>query len=161
MHPADPLNEASFVALALANPVNAELIERLGGMGLPQCHLTAGCLFQAVWNRQAGRAPGWGVQDHDVFYFDGDDLSWEAEDRVIQAVQARTADLGVKVEVKNQARVHLWYRAASRPTTPRSPAPPTASTATSWPAPAWASTCAPGGCTRPTGWTSCSAACCA
>ena len=31
-------------------------------------------------------------------------------DRVIQAVQALTADLGVKVEVKNQARVHLWYR---------------------------------------------------
>ncbi|UJW83334.1 nucleotidyltransferase family protein [Hydrogenophaga sp. SL48] len=109
-HPVERLNEASFVALALTNPVNAELLQRLGGLGLPQCRLTAGCLFQAVWNRQAGRAPGWSVNDHDVFYFDGDDLSWEAEDRVIQAVQALTADLGVKVEVKNQARVHLWYR---------------------------------------------------
>jgi hypothetical protein len=110
MPQATELTPASFIAQALSNPVNAELLQRLKSLRLPQCHLTAGCLFQAVWNRQAGRAPGWGVQDHDVFYFDGDDLSWEAEDRVIQAVQARTADLGVKVEVKNQARVHLWYR---------------------------------------------------
>ena len=38
------------------------------------------------------------------------DLSWAAEDRVIRQVNALTADLGVTVEVKNQARVHLWYR---------------------------------------------------
>lgn len=104
------LTPASFIAQALSNPVNAELLQRLDSLRLPQCHLTAGCLFQAVWNRQTGRAPDWGVKDYDVFYFDAADLSWEAEDRVIRAVQALTADLGVAVEVKNQARVHLWYR---------------------------------------------------
>lgn len=119
MPQATELTPASFIAQALSNPVNAELLRRLSDLGLPQCHLTAGCLFQAVWNRQAGRAPGWGVNDHDVFYFDGDDLSWEAEDRVIQAVQALTADLGVKIEVKNQARAHLWYRDRFRADYPR------------------------------------------
>jgi len=58
---------AAFIAQALSDPVNAELLQRLDSLRLPQCHLTAGCLFQAVWNRQAGRAPGWGVHDHDVF----------------------------------------------------------------------------------------------
>ncbi|WP_255358100.1 nucleotidyltransferase family protein [Pseudorhodoferax sp. Leaf267] len=79
-------------------------------MQLRQCHLAAGCLFQATWNRASGQSAGWGVKDYDVFYFDDRDLSWEAEDAVIARVQAAVADLGVQVEVRNQARVHLWYR---------------------------------------------------
>jgi uncharacterized protein len=45
-----------------------------------------------------------------VFYFDGTDLSYEAEDRVIRRVAAACADLPITIEVKDQARVHLWYR---------------------------------------------------
>lgn len=93
---------------AMLNPVNAALAARLPALGLEQCLLTAGCLFQAVWNRQSDRPASWGVKDYDLFYFD-EDLSWEAEDAVIQRVKRLTDDLGVMVEVKNQARVHLWY----------------------------------------------------
>ena len=93
----------------MQDPVNAALATRLPGLGLEQGFLTAGCLFQAVWNRSAGRPPGWGVKDYDVFYFDDSDLSWEAEDAVIRRVHEAVADLGATVEVKNQARVHLWY----------------------------------------------------
>ena len=103
------MNEADFQAIALANPINRELLGRLPALQLPQCFLTAGCLFQSVWNQVSGRPPDWGVKDYDVFYFDDRDLSWEAEDRVIQRVAKATADLPVTVEVKNQARVHLWY----------------------------------------------------
>lgn len=102
---------AAFLAAVRANPVNAALLSRLPALGLPQGHLAAGCLFQALWNRSAGRPAGWGVQDYDVCYFDGDDLSWEAEDTVIRRVAAAVGDLGVTVEVRNQARVHLWYPA--------------------------------------------------
>lgn len=101
--------EAWFLESVCANPVNAELLRRLPALALPQGHLTAGCLFQALWNRRSGRAPGWGVKDYDLFYHDADDLSWAAEDAVIRRVQAAVADLGVNVEVRNQARVHLWY----------------------------------------------------
>lgn len=103
------LSPAAFIADALRNPVNAELLARLPALGLPQCHLAAGCLFQATWNRLSGRAADWGVRDYDVFYFDDADLSWEAEDEAIRRVQALTADLDVHVELRNQARVHLWY----------------------------------------------------
>lgn len=96
-------------AAALADPVNAALLPRLRGLALPQGFLTAGCLFQAVWNRRDGHPPGWGVKDYDVFYFDDRDLSWAAEDAVIRRCRPVFADLGVTVEVKNQARVHLWY----------------------------------------------------
>jgi hypothetical protein len=106
-----PFSDKDFLALALANPVNATILSRLPALGAPQAHLVAGCLFQAVWNAAAGQQPGWGVKDYDVFYFDDADLSWDAEDRVIRQAEALFADLDVTVEVRNQARVHLWYKA--------------------------------------------------
>jgi hypothetical protein len=99
-----------FVALAMTNPLNREILRRLPQLGLPQCYLVAGCLFQAVWNARCGRSPESSVKDYDVFYFDDSDLSYEAEDAVIQRAADLFADIGVTVEVKNQARVHLWYR---------------------------------------------------
>ncbi|MBW6397565.1 nucleotidyltransferase family protein [Roseomonas sp. HJA6] len=108
---ADAPSAEVFIACARADPVKAALLDRLPALGLPQGHLTAGCLFQAWWNRRSGRPPGEGVKDYDVFYFDDRDLSWEAEDTVIRRVQEAVADLPAEVEVKNQARVHLWYPA--------------------------------------------------
>ncbi|WP_425955640.1 nucleotidyltransferase family protein [Xylanimonas sp. McL0601] len=66
-------------------------------------------MFQNVWNAVEGRAPGYGIKDYDVFYFDATDLSWAAEDRVIVAADALFSDLEVTVQVRNEARVHLWY----------------------------------------------------
>ena len=98
----------AFRALVLANPINATILDRLPSLGLDQAYLVAGCLYQAVWNARDGRDPGWGVKDYDLFYYDPD-TSWEAEDAVIRRAAALYADLGVEVEVRNQARVHLWY----------------------------------------------------
>lgn len=100
---------SDFLEMALANSVNVELCARLQTLELPNCHLVAGCLYQAVWNALSGNPPAFAIKDYDVFYFDAQDLSWDAEDAVIRRVHAATADLGVEVEVKNQARVHLWY----------------------------------------------------
>ena len=105
----NPDLEQRFRDAVVGNPANVALLGRLPALGLSDCWLVAGCLFQAVWNISAGRAPGDNVSDYDVFYFDDSDLSYEAEDLVIQRVLAEFADLGVTIEVKNQARVHLWY----------------------------------------------------
>ena len=99
-----------FVDAALSNPLNRVLLRRLAGIGLPDCWLVAGCLFQAVWNGQQGRAPAAGVKDYDIFYFDASNTSYEAEDRVIKRVRAALADLDIAFDLKNQARVHLWYQ---------------------------------------------------
>lgn len=98
-----------FVADALANPINAEILDRLTVLGIDQPWLVAGCLYQAVWNRLAGRPPSENVKDYDVFYWD-EDTSWEAEDAVIRRGTALMSDLGVEVEFKNQRRVPLWFR---------------------------------------------------
>lgn len=103
------MSPQDFVDCALLNPANAALLSRLPCLALSQCHLAAGCLFQAAWNRTSGRAANWGIKDYDVCYFDDSDLSWDAEDAVIRRVAVLTDDLGIKVETRNQARVHLWY----------------------------------------------------
>ncbi|MEU2424116.1 nucleotidyltransferase family protein [Streptomyces sp. NPDC007851] len=82
---------------------------RTAQLGLPGWYLTAGCLFQAVWNVATDRHPTSGIKDYDVFCFDNHDLSWEAEDAVIKAADAAFAGLPAQVEVRNEARVHLWY----------------------------------------------------
>ncbi|MBR0962366.1 nucleotidyltransferase family protein [Bradyrhizobium japonicum] len=97
-----------FLALALRNPINAAILDELHRLALPDAWLVAGCLVQTVWNVLTGRPINHGIADYDVFYFDLD-TSWEAEDAVIRKLQERSAHLGVKVEIRNQARVHLWY----------------------------------------------------
>ena len=90
------LTAETLLEVALANPVNALITARLPALGLNQCMLTAGCLFQAIWNQQAQRPLDWGVKDYDIFYFDPD-LSWEAEDQVIQAGRQLFHDLDVNI----------------------------------------------------------------
>ena len=94
---------------ALANPINRKILERLPMLGAPNACLVAGSVYQAFWNALSDRPPAEGVKDYDLFYFDGDDLSYEAEDIVVRRAAALFADLDVLVDVKNEARVHLWY----------------------------------------------------
>jgi hypothetical protein len=49
------------------------------------------------------------IQDYDLAYFDSTDLSEEAEESCIRKAQSVLGDLGVAIDVKNEARVHLWY----------------------------------------------------
>jgi uncharacterized protein len=98
-----------FIALALANPANPAILERLRRLGAPDAWVVSGALFQTAWNVLTGRAPTYGIKDYDIFYFDPDP-SFEAEDAVIKRADALFADLGVEIEVRNQGRVHIWYR---------------------------------------------------
>ncbi|HQX60030.1 MAG TPA: nucleotidyltransferase family protein [Burkholderiaceae bacterium] len=98
-----------FIDQALQNPHNHAILQRLPSLQLPDAWLVAGCLFQTVWNLQAGRDPTAGIKDYDLFYFDGADLTEQAEAAIGQRVDACFRDLGVTIEAKNQARVHTWY----------------------------------------------------
>ena len=98
-----------FVGHALCNPVNGEILRRMPSLGIGDCWLVGGCLFQAVWNATSGQPAAMHVKDYDLFYFDGHDLSWEAEDHAIARTRATLADLEIEFDLKNQARVHLWY----------------------------------------------------
>lgn len=93
---------------ALANPWNAAILDRARHLGLADWWLTSGCIAQTVWNRLAGREPDRDILDYDLIYFDPD-TDWAAEDAVIRRTADLFADLPVAVEIRNQARVPLWY----------------------------------------------------
>jgi hypothetical protein len=102
------MNTDDFLAAALRNPANEAIADELFRLALPDTWIVSGCLVQTVWNVLTTRPVDYGINDYDVFYFDPD-LSWEAEDRVIGHLRETSARLGVRIEVRNQARVHLWY----------------------------------------------------
>jgi hypothetical protein len=102
------MKNESFVACILRNRFNRAILGRMSELKLPDCWLVSGALFQTVWNILSDFPPEHGIKDYDVFYFDPD-TSWRAEDTAIRRAKAVFADLCVEIEVRNQARVHLWY----------------------------------------------------
>lgn len=90
-------------------PQLMEVLTRLEDLGPPDSWVVSGAIYNNVWNHLTGRPPMTGVKDIDVFYFDDSDLSYEAEDVVIQRAAPHFAHLDAPVEIRNQARVHLWY----------------------------------------------------
>ena len=96
------------------------------GLDLADCWLVSGILYQTVWNALTRRPARYGQKDADLVYFDAGDLSYQAEDRVIRRAAAVFTDVSLPVEVRNQARVHLWYEARFG-----APYPPLASAAES------------------------------
>ena len=96
-------------AIIRAEPVLMALLRGIRELALPDGLLAAGVIYNAVWNSLTGRPALSGVRDADIAYFDGSDLSYEAEDAVIQRAVRHFAALPLPVEVRNQARVHLWF----------------------------------------------------
>jgi len=106
-----PVDEqvAAFREVLLRNSTLAEVLTRAAVLGLPGWYLVAGCLYQTVWNVVTGRPPEAGILDYDLAYFGASDFSRQAEDAVIQAGRKLFGDLPAPVQIRNQARVHLWY----------------------------------------------------
>src|SRR5918992_3855850 len=67
-----------------ANPTLVAVLDRAEALPAPGWYLAAGCIVQTIWNVMTGRPPEEGIKDYDLIYFDGSDLSWEAEDAVIR-----------------------------------------------------------------------------
>jgi hypothetical protein len=94
-----------------ASPSLMGVLRGVRDLRLPDWRLVSGCVYQTVWNAETGRAPDYGLKDYDAVYFDPD-TSYDAEDMFIRRAAAAFAPpLDQMVEVRNQARVHLWFEA--------------------------------------------------
>lgn len=100
---------ARLRSIVTGDPDLMALLHAVRDLGLPDWRLASGALYQTVWNHLGGHPRGTGIKDYDIVYFDDTDLSWEAEDRAIRRVAAATAGGIGPIEVRNQARVHLWF----------------------------------------------------
>jgi hypothetical protein len=89
-----------------------EMLRRFDKIGLPDSWIVAGCIAQTVWNLACGRTAAFGIKDVDLVYFDPTDLSAESEADHEKRLRLYFKDVPVKLDVKNEARVHLWYERA-------------------------------------------------
>lgn len=110
---------AAFLEIVAADPLLAKTLARVRELELPDWLVVSGALYNSIWNHLTGRPSGYGIKDVDLFYFDGTDLSYEAEDAVIRRAAQHFEGLTLPVEVRNQARVHLWYPAKFGQACPR------------------------------------------
>ncbi|HEX7758160.1 MAG TPA: nucleotidyltransferase family protein [Caulobacteraceae bacterium] len=104
--------EARLDAILRATPGLMHVMRTARALDLPDWMIFSGAIYQPVWNHLTGRDPAYGIKDYDLAYFDASDISYEAEDEVIRRVAAAfEAPLRALVEVRNQARVHVWFEA--------------------------------------------------
>lgn len=102
-------DEARLIAVLQASPTVLQVLTAVRALSPPDWLLFSGAVYQTVWNALTGREPDYGVKDYDVGYFDTD-TSWDAEDVWIRRVAAAfPSPLSEQVEIRNQARVHLWF----------------------------------------------------
>ena len=85
------------------------ILGRAETLGMADWYLGAGCIAQTVWNLQHGFDPDHGIRDYDLVYYDASDISYEGEDVFIQRGKELFGDIRIPVEIRNEARVHLWY----------------------------------------------------
>lgn len=93
-----------------ADPGLMHVLTTVRPLGMEQWRVFSGAVYQSVWNALTGREPGYGVRDYDLGYWD-QDTSWDAEDVVIKRVAAAFEEpFRSMVEVRNQARVPIWFQ---------------------------------------------------
>ena len=101
--------EARLAEIVRADAGLMHVLGTVRGLDLNDWRVFSGAVYQSVWNAVTGRPAGYGIRDYDLGYFDPD-TSWEAEDAVIRRVAAAfEPPFRDMVEVRNQARVHLWF----------------------------------------------------
>ena len=109
--PASPSDlEARLIGILRETPNLMTVLRTARSLGLPDWLIFSGAVYQPVMNHLTGRDPDHGIKDYDLGYYDPADTSYEAEDAVIRRVAAAfDTPLRDMVEVRNQARVHLWF----------------------------------------------------
>jgi len=102
--------EGRLEEIVRETPALMQVLRRARDLDLPDWLIFSGAVYQRVLNRLTGRDADYGIKDYDLGYFDAADISYEAEDVVIRRVAAAfEPPMREMVEVRNQARVHLWF----------------------------------------------------
>ncbi len=85
-----------------------KIIKDVSALGIPNLYVGGGSITQSVWNHLFSKPIVYGISDVDIVYFDTD-LSQEKERMVLEQIVKTTKQNQYALDVKNEARVHLWY----------------------------------------------------
>ncbi len=103
-------NEEKLVEIISNSYQLKRLFEILKESNIPfNYYIGAGCITNTIWNHLSGYPLTYGISDVDVVYFDNKDLSLTSEQKFTDYLVDKIGDFPFRLDVKNQARVHLWY----------------------------------------------------
>jgi len=112
------VQRAALIEVVFADSDLMAILQATRELEIPDCWLTAGAVYQTVWNRLTGMPRRHGIKDYDVCYFDAEDISPEAQHDVGKrlhhyllahpSLESRAA-ASLRIDCVNQARVHLWF----------------------------------------------------
>jgi len=106
-----PLNEQLkiFKKIIMKDKELKKILEVLENSGLKNYYLAAGTINKAIINYYTNHDFNYGKSDIDIAYFDND-LSYKKEDKTIKKLEKLLFKFNRELDIKNQARAHLWYK---------------------------------------------------
>ncbi|GAB5054193.1 nucleotidyltransferase family protein [Pediococcus parvulus] len=85
------------------------VLRTISKLNLPNSYVGGGSITQSVWNQIFSKDLGFGISDLDIVYFDTD-LSEAKENEIRNQLLSELPLKKYNIDVKNEARVHLWYQ---------------------------------------------------
>lgn len=99
-----------LIEIVESNEELMKVFEVLDEISLTQYYVGAGAIAQSIWNKVTDKHQNYGISDVDIVYYNSDNLTEDEEKRIAAEIKERIPEFPLKVDVKNEARVHLWYK---------------------------------------------------
>lgn len=101
-----------FISILKENKDLMTILDYIANLKLPNFYIAAGSIFQTIWNYYDRRPLNYGIKDIDIIYYDQKNLTKEKEQALEDKIIAylKTQNMNYKVDVHNEARMHLWKK---------------------------------------------------
>jgi hypothetical protein len=87
-----------------------KVVEVLYRFKIEDCYIGAGAVVQTVWNTLTNRVPNYGIDDVDIAFYNSKNIEEKYEKEIVEYLNQELGKYPFWLDVKNQARVHLWYK---------------------------------------------------
>jgi len=102
--------EKELLNIIKSNIILMDILETLPQLWLKEYFVWAWAISQTVRNYKFWNEITYAIKDVDIAFFDDSDLSYEYEDIFVKKAKELMPNIPFELDVKNQARVHLWYK---------------------------------------------------
>lgn len=99
-----------FIDIIQKNKVLLEVFDALETIGIRDYYIGAGVIAQTIWNYKTNKDICYGISDVDIVLYDSNHLDQSYEIDIQEQLLRVLGDFPLWLDVKNQARVHLWYK---------------------------------------------------
>ncbi len=103
-----PPRKQELIDIIKENEDVYKMLKLVVKLNLPNWYVGAGCITQSVWNTLHDFPISQNILDIDLIFFDAEKMDDVYEENLRREISEET-DISLKIDVVNEARVHLWY----------------------------------------------------